>query len=60
MTTIRINIKVSASEPLPESIGGSFEVNASGCVDVYRILRDRIHEMAPSVIITDPDADARD
>lgn len=57
MATVRIHIKVSASEPVPESLGGTFEVNASGCLDVYRIMRDRIREMAPPVIITDPDAD---
>lgn len=57
MTTVRINIKVSASEPVPESLGGTFEVNASGCVDVYRILRDRIHEMAPVTTETNPTDD---
>lgn len=57
MATVRINIKVSTSEPRAESLGGTFEVNASGCVDVYRLLRDRIHEMAPSLIDMEGDSD---
>lgn len=58
MPTVRINIKVSTSDPRPESLGSTFEVNASGVVDVFSILRDRIHEMAPTLIDIDTDADS--
>lgn len=57
MATVRINIKVSTSEPLPETLGGTFEVNAGGCIDVYRLIRERIHEMSPAVIVTDTHED---
>ena len=57
MPTVRINIKVSASEPVPVSLCGTFEVPASGCVDVYRILRDRINVMAPTALPDDADGD---
>lgn len=60
MPTVRINLKVTASEPVPESLGGTFEVSASGCVDVYRLLRDRIHDMPRPAPPTDPDIDSHD